>query len=166
MVLAFGSSLGCICLLILGFGFLLWWRHKHSKQIFLDVNGNTKAVPCKASVPLSNARTIFFSRTTSRRVVPRQLKKVPIQRASSCNTQLQQQIHPWKRWVWQCLQRLPPRWNSGSSEEAQRWQQLRRGDSVSDRGGDDQPCCAQTPASTLRLLHNSNRETLGLSLHV
>lgn len=46
VVLAFGSSLGCICLLILGFGFLLWWRHKHNKQIFFDVNGNTKAIPC------------------------------------------------------------------------------------------------------------------------
>ncbi|XP_057765643.1 protein NSP-INTERACTING KINASE 2 [Salvia miltiorrhiza] len=38
VALAFGSSLGCICLLILGFGFLLWWRHKHNKQIFFDVN--------------------------------------------------------------------------------------------------------------------------------
>ncbi|KAG8366514.1 hypothetical protein BUALT_Bualt17G0087900 [Buddleja alternifolia] len=38
IALAFGSSLGCICLLILGFGFLLWWRHKHNKQIFFDVN--------------------------------------------------------------------------------------------------------------------------------
>ncbi|CAB4264892.1 unnamed protein product [Prunus armeniaca] len=39
IALAFASSLGCICLLILGFGFLLWWRQKHNKQIFLDVNG-------------------------------------------------------------------------------------------------------------------------------
>ncbi|KAK6133988.1 hypothetical protein DH2020_032264 [Rehmannia glutinosa] len=38
LALAFGTSLGCICLLILGFGFLLWWRHKHNKQIFFDVN--------------------------------------------------------------------------------------------------------------------------------
>ncbi|KAG5521255.1 hypothetical protein RHGRI_033717 [Rhododendron griersonianum] len=36
--LAFGSSLGCICLLIIGFGFLLWWRRRHNKQIFFDVN--------------------------------------------------------------------------------------------------------------------------------
>jgi len=36
--LAFGSSLGCICLLILGFGFLLWWRRRHNQQIFFDVN--------------------------------------------------------------------------------------------------------------------------------
>ncbi|KAL7091123.1 hypothetical protein ACP275_12G085800 [Erythranthe tilingii] len=38
IALAFGSSLGCIALLILGFGFLLWWRHKHNQQIFFDVN--------------------------------------------------------------------------------------------------------------------------------
>ncbi|CAL5421463.1 unnamed protein product [Camellia sinensis] len=36
--LAFGSSLGCICLLAFGFGFLLWWRQKHNQQIFFDVN--------------------------------------------------------------------------------------------------------------------------------
>lgn len=39
IALAFGSSLGSICLLILGFGFLLWWRQRHNKQIFFDVNG-------------------------------------------------------------------------------------------------------------------------------
>ncbi|KAH7515388.1 hypothetical protein FEM48_Zijuj10G0021300 [Ziziphus jujuba var. spinosa] len=38
IALAFASSLGCLCLLILGFGFLLWWRHRHNKQIFFDVN--------------------------------------------------------------------------------------------------------------------------------
>ncbi|KAM3705777.1 hypothetical protein ACJW30_03G107200 [Castanea mollissima] len=38
IALAFGSSLGSICLLILGFGFLLWWRQRHNKQIFFDVN--------------------------------------------------------------------------------------------------------------------------------
>ncbi|KAJ4833845.1 Protein NSP-INTERACTING KINASE 2 [Turnera subulata] len=38
LALAFGSSLGCICLLILGFGFVLWWRHRHNQQIFFDVN--------------------------------------------------------------------------------------------------------------------------------
>ncbi|KAJ7943255.1 Protein NSP-INTERACTING KINASE 1 like [Quillaja saponaria] len=31
IALAFASSLGCICLLILGFGFLLWWRQRYSK---------------------------------------------------------------------------------------------------------------------------------------
>ncbi|OAY31217.1 protein NSP-INTERACTING KINASE 2 isoform X1 [Manihot esculenta] len=38
VALAFGSSLGCVCLLILGFGFLLWWRRRHHQQIFFDVN--------------------------------------------------------------------------------------------------------------------------------
>lgn len=55
VVLAFGSSLGCICLLILGFGFLLWWRHKHSKQIFLDVNDQHQEELC-----LGNLRRFQF----------------------------------------------------------------------------------------------------------
>ncbi|ERN05836.1 hypothetical protein AMTRI_Chr10g6780 [Amborella trichopoda] len=38
VALAFGLSLGGICLLILGFGLLLWWRHRHNQQIFFDVN--------------------------------------------------------------------------------------------------------------------------------
>ncbi|KAJ9163436.1 hypothetical protein P3X46_023104 [Hevea brasiliensis] len=38
IALAFGSSLGCVCLLILGFGFLLWWRQRRHQQIFFDVN--------------------------------------------------------------------------------------------------------------------------------
>ncbi|MBA0819515.1 hypothetical protein Gohar_028179, partial [Gossypium harknessii] len=38
IALAFGSTLASICLLILGFGFLLWWRQRHNQQIFFDVN--------------------------------------------------------------------------------------------------------------------------------
>lgn len=38
IALAFGSSVGCICLLIVGFGLLLWWRQRHNQQIFFDVN--------------------------------------------------------------------------------------------------------------------------------
>ncbi|KAK6921831.1 Leucine-rich repeat [Dillenia turbinata] len=38
VALAFGSSLGCICLLVLGFGLLLWWRQRDNRQIFFDVN--------------------------------------------------------------------------------------------------------------------------------
>lgn len=55
VVLAFGSSLGCICLLILGFGFLLWWRHKHNKQIFFDVNEQNQEEVC-----LGNLRRFQF----------------------------------------------------------------------------------------------------------
>ncbi|KAK6913439.1 Leucine-rich repeat-containing N-terminal, plant-type [Dillenia turbinata] len=36
--LALGTSLGCISLLILGFGLLLWLRHKHNQQIFYNTN--------------------------------------------------------------------------------------------------------------------------------
>ncbi|KAF8399253.1 hypothetical protein HHK36_015118 [Tetracentron sinense] len=46
VALAFGSSLGCICLLILGFGLLLWWRHRHNKQIFFDVNDHHHEEVC------------------------------------------------------------------------------------------------------------------------
>ncbi|PIA57539.1 hypothetical protein AQUCO_00600328v1 [Aquilegia coerulea] len=38
LALALGTSLGCISLLILGFGLLLWWRQRHNQQIFFDVN--------------------------------------------------------------------------------------------------------------------------------
>ncbi|KAL2349050.1 hypothetical protein Fmac_003050 [Flemingia macrophylla] len=38
VALAFASSLSCICLLVLGLGFLIWWRQRYSKQIFFDVN--------------------------------------------------------------------------------------------------------------------------------
>ncbi|KAI5388492.1 hypothetical protein KIW84_074253 [Lathyrus oleraceus] len=36
-VIAFGLSFGCLCLLVFGFGFLLWRRHKHNQQTFFDV---------------------------------------------------------------------------------------------------------------------------------
>lgn len=39
LALAFGTSLGCICLLIFGGGLLLWWRQRHNQQMFFDVNG-------------------------------------------------------------------------------------------------------------------------------
>lgn len=37
IALAFGSTLGCLCLLLLGFGFIFWWRHRQNQQIFFDV---------------------------------------------------------------------------------------------------------------------------------
>ncbi|PSS13508.1 Protein NSP-INTERACTING KINASE 1 like [Actinidia chinensis var. chinensis] len=38
LALAFGSSLGCICLLVVGLGFFLWWRRRRNQQIFFDIN--------------------------------------------------------------------------------------------------------------------------------
>ncbi|KAK4763251.1 hypothetical protein SAY86_009019 [Trapa natans] len=38
IALAFGTTLSCICLIALIFGFILWWRRHHNKQIFFDVN--------------------------------------------------------------------------------------------------------------------------------
>ncbi|XP_050384340.1 protein NSP-INTERACTING KINASE 1-like [Argentina anserina] len=37
MALAFGLSLGCLCLIVLGFGLFIWWRQRHNKQAFFDV---------------------------------------------------------------------------------------------------------------------------------
>lgn len=37
VALAFGLSLGCLCLIMLGFGVVLWWRHRRNKQTFFDV---------------------------------------------------------------------------------------------------------------------------------
>lgn len=37
LAIAFGSSLGCLSLLIIVFGLLLWWRHRHNQQTFFDV---------------------------------------------------------------------------------------------------------------------------------
>ncbi|KAG8384548.1 hypothetical protein BUALT_Bualt04G0129300 [Buddleja alternifolia] len=38
LALAFGTSLGCIVLLVLGFGLFLWRRQRHKQQNFFDVN--------------------------------------------------------------------------------------------------------------------------------
>ncbi|XP_068636538.1 protein NSP-INTERACTING KINASE 1-like [Aristolochia californica] len=46
VALAFGICLGCICLLFLGFGLLLWWRQRHNQQIFFDVNDQTHEEVC------------------------------------------------------------------------------------------------------------------------
>ncbi|XP_042511376.1 protein NSP-INTERACTING KINASE 1-like [Macadamia integrifolia] len=54
VALAFGLSLGFICLFILGFG-LLWWRHRHNKQIFFDVNDQHHEEVC-----LGNLRRFQF----------------------------------------------------------------------------------------------------------
>ncbi|KAM6549305.1 hypothetical protein CsatB_020981 [Cannabis sativa] len=37
IALAFGLSLGCLCLIALGFGAVLWWRHRRNQQKFFDV---------------------------------------------------------------------------------------------------------------------------------
>ncbi|KAK4373284.1 hypothetical protein RND71_008668 [Anisodus tanguticus] len=55
VALAFGTSLGCICLLIVGFGFFLWWRQKHNKQIFFDSNEQHHEQVC-----LGNLRRFQF----------------------------------------------------------------------------------------------------------
>lgn len=39
MAIAFGLSLGCLSLIVLGVGLVLWRRHKHKQQAFFDVKG-------------------------------------------------------------------------------------------------------------------------------
>ncbi|KAK7268569.1 hypothetical protein RIF29_21270 [Crotalaria pallida] len=55
VVLAFASSLSCIFLLILGFGFLMWWRQRYNKQIFFDVNEQNRE-----EVYLGNLKKFHF----------------------------------------------------------------------------------------------------------
>ncbi|XP_058114994.1 protein NSP-INTERACTING KINASE 1-like isoform X2 [Magnolia sinica] len=45
MALALGTSLGCICLLMLGFG-LLWWKQRYNQQIFFDVTDHHREEVC------------------------------------------------------------------------------------------------------------------------
>ncbi|KAJ7974229.1 NSP-interacting kinase-like protein [Quillaja saponaria] len=37
MALAFGLSLGCLCVIMIAFGLFLWWRHRQNQQMFFDV---------------------------------------------------------------------------------------------------------------------------------
>ena len=39
MAIAFGLILGCLSLIVLGVGLVLWRRHKHKQQAFFDVKG-------------------------------------------------------------------------------------------------------------------------------
>lgn len=55
VALAFASSLSCICLLILGLGFLIWWRQRYNKQIFFDVNEQHREEVC-----LGNLKKFHF----------------------------------------------------------------------------------------------------------
>ncbi|XP_022945478.1 protein NSP-INTERACTING KINASE 1-like isoform X3 [Cucurbita moschata] len=55
LALAFGSSLGCVVLLTIGFGFFIWWRQRHNQQIFFDVNDQRFEEVC-----LGNLRIFQF----------------------------------------------------------------------------------------------------------
>ncbi|KAJ4901159.1 Protein NSP-INTERACTING KINASE 2 [Raphanus sativus] len=60
IAIAFGIGLTCVCLLIIGFGFLLWWRRRHNQQIFFDVNDQNKEEVC-----LGNLRRFSFKELQS-----------------------------------------------------------------------------------------------------
>ncbi|KAL4574602.1 hypothetical protein LXL04_021436 [Taraxacum kok-saghyz] len=55
MALAFGTSLGCFCLLFFGFGFVFWWRTRHNQQVFFDINEQYREEVC-----LGNLRRFQF----------------------------------------------------------------------------------------------------------
>lgn len=40
---AFGSTAGCMGLLLLAAGFLFWWRHRRNRQILFDVDGKPRS---------------------------------------------------------------------------------------------------------------------------
>ncbi|KAJ8630067.1 hypothetical protein MRB53_023390 [Persea americana] len=55
---ALGTSLGGICLLIFGFGLLLWWRQRHNQQIFFDVNDQHHEEVCLGNLKRFNFREL------------------------------------------------------------------------------------------------------------
>uniref|UniRef100_A0A1J3JVM3 non-specific serine/threonine protein kinase n=1 Tax=Noccaea caerulescens TaxID=107243 RepID=A0A1J3JVM3_NOCCA len=55
IAIAIGLSLACVCLLIMAFGFLLWWKRRHNQQVFFDMNDQNKEEVC-----LGNLRRFSF----------------------------------------------------------------------------------------------------------
>ncbi|KAM0943158.1 putative protein kinase RLK-Pelle-LRR-II family [Dioscorea sansibarensis] len=58
IAIAFGASVGCVSLLILGFCLFLWWRQKHNQQIFLDVNDQNNAEVCLGNLKRFHLREL------------------------------------------------------------------------------------------------------------
>ncbi|XP_074309524.1 protein NSP-INTERACTING KINASE 2-like [Silene latifolia] len=58
LALALGSSIACVCLLIAGFGFLLWWKYKHNRQLFFDVNDRHYEDACLGNLRRFNFREL------------------------------------------------------------------------------------------------------------
>ncbi|KAF5794174.1 putative protein kinase RLK-Pelle-LRR-II family [Helianthus annuus] len=50
MALAFGTSLGCFCLLFFGFGFAFWWRRRFNQQVFFDINEQYREEVCMGNL--------------------------------------------------------------------------------------------------------------------
>ncbi|XP_073148734.1 protein NSP-INTERACTING KINASE 1-like [Henckelia pumila] len=55
LAIVFGTSLGCLCLIILGFGLFLWTRHRKKQQEFFDINDRLHE-----EVSLGNLRRFQF----------------------------------------------------------------------------------------------------------
>ncbi|CAA7049842.1 unnamed protein product [Microthlaspi erraticum] len=51
IAIAFGLSFTCVCLLIIGFGFLLWWKRRRNQQVFFDIiNEKNKEEVCQGNL--------------------------------------------------------------------------------------------------------------------
>ncbi|KAH9625058.1 hypothetical protein KSS87_010548 [Heliosperma pusillum] len=58
LALALGSSLACVGLLISVFGLLLWWKYKHNRQLFFDVNDRHHEDICLGNLRRFNFREL------------------------------------------------------------------------------------------------------------
>ncbi|KAL9259294.1 NSP-INTERACTING KINASE 1-like protein [Drosera capensis] len=56
--LAFGSSLASICLLLFGFGFIIWWRQRNKQQTFFDVNDQHHEQVCLGNLKKFSLREL------------------------------------------------------------------------------------------------------------
>ncbi|KAK7272971.1 hypothetical protein RIF29_14016 [Crotalaria pallida] len=72
MAIVFGLSLGCLCLIVLGFGLFIWWRHKNNPQAFFDLKGATIA-----GVGLVILVVIIFNQKKCLNVIQRKIFKKP-----------------------------------------------------------------------------------------
>lgn len=50
MALAFGTSIGCFCLLFFGFGFVFWYRRRYNQQVFFDINEQYREEVCMGNL--------------------------------------------------------------------------------------------------------------------
>ncbi|XP_047313674.1 protein NSP-INTERACTING KINASE 1-like [Impatiens glandulifera] len=46
LALVFGSSIGCVCILMIVFGLFLWWRQRRNQQIFFDIGEQNHEEVC------------------------------------------------------------------------------------------------------------------------
>lgn len=60
IAIAIGLSLACVCLLIMAFGFLLWWKRRNNQQVFFDMNGKINPLSKKKRMLKLRKKPVFF----------------------------------------------------------------------------------------------------------